>query len=91
MVAGGSEDATVDASTIIQEIAYGYLQLLLLGGGGGRGGIGGGVLRCRRAVDGRVIDGRRCGRLGTVGAKAVQQGVDIAWVGERERVRWERS
>jgi hypothetical protein len=65
----GGEDATVDASTIIQEIAYCYLQLLLLGGGGGRGGIGGGVLRCRRAVDGRVIDGRQCGRLGAVGAK----------------------
>ncbi len=44
---GGGEDATVDTSTIIQEIAYGYLQLLLLGGGGGWGGIGGGVLRCR--------------------------------------------
>ncbi len=42
------------------------------------------MLRSRRAVNGRVIDGRRCGRLDAVGAKAVQQGVDIAWVGERE-------
>jgi hypothetical protein len=42
------------------------------------------LLRCRRAVNGRVIDGRRCGQLDAVGAKAAQQGVDIAWVGERE-------
>ena len=81
---GCSEDTTVDASTIIQEIAYCYLQLLLLGGGGGRGGIGGGALRCRRAVDRRMIDGRRRGRLDAAGPKAVQQGVYIAWVGERE-------
>ena len=32
----------------------------------------------------RVIDGRRCGRLDAVRAKAKQQSVDIAWVGERE-------
>ncbi len=42
------------------------------------------MLRYRRAVNGRVIDGRRCGRLDPVGAKVMQQGVDIAWVVERE-------
>jgi hypothetical protein len=65
---GGGEDTTVDTSTIIEEIAYGYLQLLLLGGGSGRGGIGGGVLGRRRAVDGRVIDDRGCGWLDPVWA-----------------------
>ncbi len=44
------------------------------------------MLRGRLAVNGRVMDVRRCGRLDPVGAKAVQQGVDIAWVGEREGV-----
>jgi hypothetical protein len=42
------------------------------------------VLGSRQAEDGRVIYGRRCGRLDAVRAKAMQQGVDIAWVGERE-------
>ena len=81
---GGGQDATVNASTIVKEIAYRYLQLFLLGGGGGWRGIGGGVLGSRRAVDGRVIDSRRCGRLDAVRAKAMQQRVDITWVGERE-------
>ena len=31
-----------------------------------------------------MIDGRRRGRLDAAGPKAVQQGVYIAWVGERE-------
>ncbi len=31
---GGGQDATVNASTIVKEIAYRYLQLFLLGGGG---------------------------------------------------------
>ena len=80
----GGQDATVNASTIVKEIADRYLQLILLGGGGGWRRIGGGVLGSRRAEDGRVIDGRRCGRLDAVRAKAMQQSVDIAWVGERE-------
>ena len=58
---GGGEDAAVDTSTIIQEIAYCYLQLLLLGGSGGWGGIGGGVLGCRQAVHGGMVD---CGGRG---------------------------
>jgi hypothetical protein len=80
----GGQDATVNASTIVKEIAYRYLQLFLLGGGGGWRRIGGGVLGSRQAEEGRVIDGRRCGRLDAVRAKAIQQSVDIAWVGERE-------
>ena len=42
------------------------------------------MLRCRRAVDRGMIDGGRRGRLDSIGAKAVKQGVDVAWVGERE-------
>ena len=80
----GGQDAPVNASTIVEEIADRYLQLFLLGGGGGWRRIGGGVLGSRRAEDGRVIDGRRCGRLDAVRAKAKQQSVDIAWVGEGE-------
>ena len=80
----GGQDAPVHAPTIVKEIAYRYLQLFLLGGGGGWRRIGGGVLGSRQAEDGRVIDGRRCGRLDAVRAKVMQQGVDIVWVGERE-------
>ena len=74
---GGGKHATVDASTVIQEIANCYLQLLLLGGGGGEGGIGGGVLRGRRAEDRGMLDSRGGGRLETIGAKAEQKGVDV--------------
>ena len=42
------------------------------------------MLRGRRAVDRGVIDGGRRGRLDSIGAKVVKQGVDVAWVGERE-------
>ncbi len=81
---GGGKDATVDTSTKIQEIAYCCRQLLLLGGGGGWGGIGGGVLRCRRAVHGGMVDGGGRGRFDLIGAKALEQSINVAWVGERE-------
>ncbi len=40
------------------------------------------MLRCRRAVHGGMVDGGGRGRLDPVGAKAVEQGINVAWVGE---------
>ncbi len=42
------------------------------------------MLRGRRAVDRGMIDGGRRSRLDSMRAKAVKQGIDVAWVGERE-------
>ncbi len=84
--AGGGENTAVNTAAVIKQVANGYLQLLLLGGGGGWGRVRGSALRRRRAVDGGMVDGRGCGRLDPVGAKAVKQGVYVAWVGEREGV-----
>ena len=42
------------------------------------------MLRCRGAEDRGMVDGRGGGRLETIGAKAEEQGVDVAWVRERE-------
>ncbi len=75
---GRSEDASVNTATIVEHVAYCYLQLLELGGGGwGRkvrpsGGLGG------------PVEGRGRGRTDPVGAKAGEKGGDIARVRERE-------
>jgi hypothetical protein len=81
---GGGEEAAVDTSTVIKEIAYCYLQLLLLGSGGGWGVISGGRLRGGRTVHGGVIDGGGRGRFDPVGAETVEQSVHVAWIGKRE-------
>ncbi len=69
--AGGGKDAAVNAASVVEQVGNGYLELFLLGSGGGRGRVGGRALRCRRAVDGGMIDGGGCGLLDPIGAKAV--------------------
>ena len=70
--AGGGKDAAVNAASVVEQVANGYLKLFLLGSGGGRKRVGGSsALRCRRAGDGGMIDGGGCGRVDPVGAKAV--------------------
>jgi hypothetical protein len=82
---GRSEDASVNTATIVEQVAYCYLQLLELGGGGwGRkvrpsGGLGG-----PGSKGGGGVEGRGRGRTDPVGAKAGEKGGDIARVRERE-------
>ena len=79
--AGRSEDASVHAAPVVEQVAYRYLQFLGLGGcGWGRkvrpsGGLGG-----PGTIGGGGVDGRGRGRADTVGAKAGEEGGDIARV-----------
>jgi hypothetical protein len=49
---GSRENPTIHTPPIVEQIADGNLELLLLGEGGGRGRVGGGALSVRRAVVG---------------------------------------
>ena len=79
---GSREDPTIHTPPIVEQIADGNLELLLLGGCGGWGRVGSGALGVRRAVVWGDVEGRRGCRRDAEGSEAEQHGVDVARVGQ---------
>ncbi len=73
----------IDTPPVIQEIADGYLEVLLLGQGGLRGRVGGGTLRDRGAKVRRGVDSGGQRGLDAEGSEAAQERSDVSGVGER--------
>ncbi len=75
--AGGGEETGVDGTTIVQQVAYGYLQFFGLGGSGWRGSVeSGGRLGGTGSVGGRCVYEGGGGVFDAKGAKAGEESGD---------------
>jgi hypothetical protein len=75
---GRSEDASVNTATVVEQVAYRYLQFLGLGGcGWGREVRPSGRLGGSGTIGGGGVVGRGRGRANTVGTKAGKEGRDV--------------